>query len=70
MTTLGREVISEVIKTGTISSTMELSVRISDLEWARLTSERTEIRAMLKNALEDLSRDEHRAIRKLISKTS
>jgi hypothetical protein len=45
---------------------MKLSVRISDLDWARLISERTKIRAILKNTLEDLSRDERKAIRKLI----
>ena len=45
---------------------MKLSVRISDLDWERLISERAMIRAILKNTLEDLSRDERKAIRKLI----
>jgi hypothetical protein len=67
VTTQGREVISEVIKTGTMNSVMmKLSVRISDLDWARLISERTQIRAIPKTTLEDLSRDERKAIRKLI----
>jgi hypothetical protein len=45
---------------------MKLSVRISDLDWERLISERAKIRAMLKNTLEDLSRGERKAIRKPI----
>jgi hypothetical protein len=48
------------------STVMKLSVRISDLDWARLISEWAMIRAILKNTLEDLSRDERKAIRKLI----
>jgi hypothetical protein len=48
------------------STVMELSVRISDLDWARLISERTQIRAILKTTPEDLSRDERKAIRKPI----
>jgi hypothetical protein len=67
VTTPGWEVIPEVIKTGTTSSsTMKLSVCISDLDWERLISERAKIRAILRNTLEDLSREERKAIRKLI----
>jgi hypothetical protein len=49
---------------------MKLSVRISEFDWARLKGERTKIRAILKNTHEDLSQEERKAIRKLISKTS
>ena len=45
---------------------MKLSVRISDLDWERLRSERTKIRAILRVTLEHLSQDERRIIRKLI----
>ena len=45
---------------------MKLSVRISDLDWERLRSERTKIRAILRATLEHLSQDERRIIRKLI----
>jgi hypothetical protein len=48
------------------SSTMKLSVRISDLDWERLRSERTKIRATLRDTLEDLSQEERKAIRKPI----
>jgi hypothetical protein len=45
VTTQSREVISEVIKTGTMNSIMmKLSVRISDFDWARLRGERSKIR--------------------------
>jgi hypothetical protein len=49
-----------------MNSTTKLSVRISDLDWSSLESERTKIRAMLKKILEHLSQEERKAIRKLI----
>ena len=45
---------------------MKLPVRISDLDWSRLLSERTKIIAMPRAALEHLSQGERRTIRKLI----
>jgi hypothetical protein len=63
----GWEVIPEVIRNGTMNSIMmNFSVRISDLDWDRLIGERTKIRAILKNTPGDLSRDERKAIRRLI----
>jgi hypothetical protein len=45
---------------------MKLSVRISDLDWSRLISERTKIRAALRVTLEHLSQGERKTIRKPI----
>jgi hypothetical protein len=45
---------------------MKLSIRISDLEWSRLISERAKIRAILRDALAHLPQEERKAIRKLI----
>jgi hypothetical protein len=63
MTTQDREVVPEVIMTGTANSTMvKLPVRISDSNWSGLKDERTKIGAILKNTHDDLSWDELRAI--------
>ena len=40
---------------------MKLSVRISDLDWSRLISERAKIRAILRDTLEHLPREERKA---------
>ena len=45
---------------------MKLSVRISDLDWSSLISERAKIRAILRDTLEHLPQEERKAIRKLI----
>jgi hypothetical protein len=45
---------------------MKLSVRISDLGWSGLISERAKIRAILRDTLEHLPREERKAIRKPI----
>jgi hypothetical protein len=45
---------------------MKLSVGISDLDWSRLISERTNIRATLRVALGHLSQGERKTTRKLI----
>jgi hypothetical protein len=45
---------------------MKLSVRISDLDWERLRSERTRIRAILRATLVRLSQDERKTIRRPI----
>jgi hypothetical protein len=48
------------------NSTTKLSVRISDVDYESLTSERTKIRAILRRNLKDLSQEERRTTRKLI----